>query len=170
MIIPYSKIINASVLELRAQAQVGVVSGVVIKKNDLSIYGLLLKNSFFDLFAPTKVISSLDIIEISNAAVVINDADNISDLKETVRIKEAVDKGYTGIGQLVTTKSGRRVGHVFDYCIETPSLRITNFNVKKSFSERIIPANIILKFEGRKITVKDDFEPIGVGAIDMEAA
>ncbi len=172
MIIPYSKIANAKVLALRTQTVLGEVADLVIKKNDLSLYGLILKKPSLGVFAKPKAIASLDIIEIGNGLVLVNDSESIIELVEAIRIKKALEEGFCGIEQKVVSKSGKRLGKVYDYLVESPDYRIIKFYVKGTLTERIIPSSAVIKMEGKKIIVQDDFEPVkpGVRAIEAEMA
>lgn len=156
MLIPYSKIIHAPVFELRHQQKLGVIEDIIIKKSDLSVYGLLIKT--LDFIPKTKVVSASDIAELASGAVVINEEKSLIDIKETIRLNDAVKQGCTGLKQKVVTGSGKRIGRVFDYLVSSSDLTITKFYIHSLLSEKIIASNAITKFDGKIITITDDFE------------
>jgi sporulation protein YlmC with PRC-barrel domain len=168
MVTPYSKLIGTPVFELKTQRNLGTVIDVIINKNNFSVYGLLLKGSILP-FGKTTVIAYSDILELTGSAIIVENEDAISDLKETVRLNEAYKSGYSGIGQRIVTKTGKKIGKVFDYLISSNDLTITRLYVKNLLNERIIPSSAIINIEGRKITINDSYELVDVRSTVIEA-
>lgn len=165
MLIPYSKIIGSPVVDFVGQNIIGKVSEVVIKKSDISVYGFVLESG---LFSQPKVVSSLDIVELSLEAVVVNEPESIVKLSESVRLKEAIEKKYCGIDQRVYTKSGKKFGKVLDYFVESENLSIIRFFVKNFLMERIITRDNIMEFNKRKIIVRDTDSRIPISRVATE--
>lgn len=158
-------------LEIRNQAKLGTVFDVVIKKSDLSVSGLLVKTN--KLIDRPRVVVASDILEVNPEGVVINNAGSLVSLGDVVRLSEAIHQGYHGLHQKVITRSGKRIGWVFDYLISSTDLTITKLYIQTLFYERIIPVSVITKFEGRKIIISDDFEFASLAAdiaLEAEAA
>jgi uncharacterized protein YrrD len=149
MIVPYSKIIGLDVFDLKNQLKIGRVKEIVFQKKDFKISGIILENSFFE--RNVKVISNIDIVDISPQGVVVKDSDSVSNLKESVRLAEAVKEGMRGVDQKVVTKTGKSLGRVVDLYISAETLLISKIFVKNIFSERIISSNAILEIKKRKI-------------------
>lgn len=157
MLTSYSKIVNSTVYELKTQTKLGEVLDLTIQKSDFSISGIIMKRLPFSL-GKNKVVSVSDVLEVNRGAVVVNDVNAAIDIDEAVRIKEAYYNGLSGIGQKVVTKSGKKVGNVYDYVIDAQSFKILKLYIKNLFSERIISSNSIIAVEKNKIVIKDDFE------------
>ena len=156
MILPYTKIVGLDIFDLKNQSKVGTVKDIVIQKKDFKISGIILENSVFN--RDTKVVNQADIVDISAQGVVIRDNDAVSNLKENVRIGDAIKEGMHGIGQKVVTKSGKSLGRVVDLFILSETLEIPKFYVKNIFGERIIARTAIVDIKKRKIIVKENFE------------
>jgi uncharacterized protein YrrD len=168
MIVSFSKLIGAPIFELKTQTKLGFIIDIVIKKSDVSIYGLIAKTSLAP-FSRAKTISETDILEISNDGIIVEDEKAISDMTETIRLKEAFDGGLHGVGQKVKTKSGKNIGKVFDYLIRADDLTITKIYLKNLFSERIIPTSAIVEIKGRQITINNDYDLVNVKSNCVEA-
>lgn len=168
MIIPYTKLVGVSVFELKTQTKVGYVLDLIIKKSDISIYGLVVKTSMLP-FAKMKVIAETDIVEVGNDGVIIQENDSISDFDDAVRLKEAYHHKLHGIHQHVRSKSGKNLGKVFDYLVRATDLSITKIYVKSLVSERIIPTSAITDIKGKQITVNNDYDLVDVKTSAIEA-
>jgi len=166
MLIPYTKIIGSPIYELKTSAYAGNVSEVIFDFDELKIAGLLVKkNKIFT--KKNYAISAVNIVELStnDPAVIIDNEDNLEELKELVRLNKKYQNGEFGIGQKVETKSGKYIGKVFDILFDTESLEIKKFYVKSLMSERIITVHIIISVNTKKIVIKDDFEAVKIRAV-----
>lgn len=157
MFIPYSKIIGLPVFAVKNQSLAGHIVDVVLKKTAFEPQGFIIKISPLPL-TKHKVISSTDVIELSNQGLVVDNENSISDLKDAVRLRETIEDGYIGIGQKVYTESGKRIGKVFDYLVSVPDLSINKIYVKNMISERILPVSLIRSYKKDIIIVVDDFD------------
>ena len=156
MVITYSKIVGANVVELKTQSIVGQVSDLIIQKTDLQISGMTLAKGFLD--KNEKTISASDVVDLAPAAVVVRDQESISSLNDNIRMKESYKDGYRGIYQRVETRTGKKVGIVFDYLVESKTLSITKFYVRTLLTEKIIGSSSVVELRGKVLVIKDDFE------------
>lgn len=168
MIISFSKLTGAPIFELKTQTKLGFVLDIIIKKSDISVYGLVVKTSLAP-FTRAKAISETDILEISSDGIIVEDEKAISEMTETVRLKEAWDGGLHGVGQKVKTKSGKYIGKVFDYLVRADDLCITKIYVKNIVSERIIPTSAIIEIKGKNITINNDYDLVDLKNNCVEA-
>ena len=90
-------------------------------------------------------------------------------MKDAIRIKQAIDQGLSGIGQKVVTKSGKKIGKVFDYLISVNDLSITKLYVKNMMSERIIPITAVNEIKGNIIIINDDYDMVSIPRTAVEA-
>jgi len=164
VIIKYSQVVHSPVLELKGQTRLGFAFDLVIQKSDLSIKAVMVKNGSFGL--ATRIATNTDIIELNSGSVILRDDDSLVSINEAERVREAIKDKMHGIGQKVRTKSGKSIGKVYDYTIDNATCAIQKFYVKSLLDERIISVSSVTKFEGKNITVKDDFELItAAGAV-----
>ncbi|OQA03247.1 MAG: PRC-barrel domain protein [bacterium ADurb.Bin400] len=168
MIIPYTKILGLPVVALKSQSVIGFISDIAIQKEPLGIHGFIIKQSHSPFTKP-KAITIHDVVELGNQSLLVLDNQAISELNDTLRLNQALQHGYHGIGQTVVTTSGRRLGKVTDFLISTPTLSINKFYVCSLFKERIIASSAISKINGKTITIKDDYNLIMIEpAIETE--
>jgi uncharacterized protein YrrD len=167
MILTYTKIVDQNIYELKSQHKLGKVSEIIIKKSNLSIYGVILQNDSF-LGRNVKVVNAADIVELTPNGVLVKDEDSVTSLKDNLRMKEAIDHKYFGIGQKVYTRKGKYIGKVFDFTISSDTLEITKFYTKSLLAERIIASAAIVEFNKKKIVIKNDYESVAVAAVAVE--
>jgi uncharacterized protein YrrD len=146
------------VIELKDQSRLGIVEELILQKSDFKILAMLVKT--FPILPARKVITGDDIVEIAKGAVLVQDDNSISDIKENMRIAEALRGNATGVGQKVYTKSKKYLGKVFDYTVESSACALVSIYVKHLISVRIISRAAIVDFDKDKIVVEDDFEAI----------
>lgn len=158
MIIKYSQIIHSPVMEMKNQTKLGEAVDLVIQKSDLSIKAVVVKNGLFNI--ATRIATNNDVVELNNGSVILNNDDSLVLLSDALRVKEAIHDKMFGVGQSVKTKTGKFLGRVCDYTIDNATGAIQKLFVKSLFADRVIPVSMIVKFEGKRITVKDDFEII----------
>lgn len=164
MLIRYSKIINSPIYEVRTNTFLGSVSEIIFDFDNLKIIGLIVKgNEYF--FKKGAGISATNIIELSaENAVYVDNEHALTPLEELIRIKKKYDDKNCGVGQRVETKSGKKIGKVYEILFENKSLNLKKFYVKNVFSERIITDSSIISIDNKKITIKDDYEAVRIGA------
>lgn len=166
MIVRYSQVIHSPVVEMKSQTNLGLAFDLVIQKSDLTIKAVIIKCGFFNLM--TRVATASDIVELNSGSVILNDDNSITTLAEATRIREAIHDKMYGVGQSVKTKSGKMLGRVCDYTIDNATCAIQKLYVKSLLSDRIIPVSAILDFQGKRITVKDDFEIVAEPAPEFK--
>lgn len=171
MIIPYSKIIGMSVFAVKNQSCVGIIVGVVLKKQDFAVHGFIVKTSVLP-FISNKVISATDVVDLTPEGLVVENDNIVSDLHDAVRLHQAIHDGYTGIQQKVITESGKRIGRVFDYLVSAPDLSISRIYIRSLLSERILPKAAIKSFKKGIIIIRDDYDlvPLKKSALAAEMA
>lgn len=132
-----------------------MISDVIIKDNDLGVAAFAVSFQSF-LRIKTKVVVASEILKLVKNGLILHDENAIVGIEEIPRIEKLLHKKYYGIGQKVLTKSGKNVGTVYDYLIESETLGITRFYVRHFFDDKIIPSKEIVKLEGKRLYIKDD--------------
>ena len=157
MLVNHSKLIGSPVIELKTQTNVGRVSDFVISKHELKISGIVLDRA---LFSTVNAISASDIVEMAPNIVVVHDQKAVAPLNEAIRVNDAYREGFHGLYQKAVTKSGKTIGVVFDYLIDSGTLTIAKFYVRALVREKIIAAQSVIELRGKKLVIKDDFEKV----------
>ncbi len=155
MIVSYNQIIGSSVLSVKEQKLCGKVAEVVLQKTDLKIKALILKKPYF--LMREKAVSFSDILEFDKKIVVVNDEDSITDISELISVGEALKNRLKGRGQKTYTKSGKFIGIVYDYTIDSQSGLIYNLSVKNLLSDKLISRSSIIELKGSCFIIEDDY-------------
>ena len=168
MITRYSQVLNSPVITLDEQVNLGVVSDIVLNKTDFTIKAFLVHT--MPIIPIRKLVSFSDVVEIASNAVLVQSDDALSEMKDSVRVKEAVKDKAHGIGQRVYTKSRKFIGVVYDYTIHSETGKIMKLYIKTFLSDRIIGTETIYKVERKRIIIEDEFETISSKITEMETA
>ena len=168
MIVSYSQIIGSNILCIDEQAALGKVADIVLQKSDMKIKALLLHSAFF--FVPPKVVIFDDITDFDRKAVIVQKEDDIVPINELVSVKQTLKAKMHGVRQRVYTKSGKYLGTVYDYTIDSASGLIYSIYVKHLLSDRILPRTVIRELNQKGYIVDDDYELISSSAPVPESA
>lgn len=168
MILSYSQIVGSDVLAIEDQASIGRVADLVLQKSDMKVKALLLHSRFF--FVAPQAITFDDIVDFDTRAVIIQGEEDAVPLKELVSIQQALKAKMNGVKQKVYTKSGKFIGTVYDYTIESGSGLVYTLFVKHLVSDRIIPRSVICELSSKGYIIDDDFELVKSSVTVAEAA
>ncbi len=158
---------NLPVFELDNQTRVAELSDFFVDEEEIKVEAVIVKTT--GIFHQQKFISAKEIVDLSKAALIVQNAESLVDPKEIVRLQKKMKKRAKIIGEKVFSKKGEFLGTVYDYVIENVSLTISRIYLKKLFDQRIIHSSAIVKIEQHKITVKDNFEMVKPEPIPMGA-
>jgi uncharacterized protein YrrD len=152
---------------MRGYQKLGRVLDIVIQKSDLSVKAVIMREGAF-FFDEKKAISVSDIQEFTSGSVLVVDDNSPVPIKESIRVFEAIKDRMFGVGQIVRTKSGKLIGKVYDYTFHNETGAIEKFYVKSIFNDRIISRDAVVKLEGKRMTIEDDFEVIKTPAMELD--
>jgi len=154
-----SGIIGSEILALEANLKIGEVSDFIIEPESGKIVALLLKKR---LFAPPKIVSPQDIIDIVENSILVRSQEDATSLEEVVRAKEILAGGITFLGTRVETESGTHIGKVRDFIFDYPNFVVLKLYVQTNLlrelfqNELIIPTEKIVQVTKKAIIVSDD--------------
>lgn len=159
---------NTDVLSLRTGGPIAVANKAIIDPNNLKVEGWHVTDKFdkTDL-----ILVSTDVREIIDKGIVINDHEVLSSADDLVRLKSVLEIDFTLMGKVVATDSGKKLGKVVDFAIETSGLIIKKLYVAqplvKNFSGGTlsIDRNQIVEITNQRIIVEEPTEKAKVQAI-----
>lgn len=160
MLFLFSKLVGLPVIELESQLKLATTSDVVIDPKDGRFLGFIIKVG--SLFPKEQLVATKDIVQLLPTAVLVDNADRISDIDDVIRVRELYKKHFGILNKGVRTKSGKFLGKVDDFLISDEAQMLAKIYVKHLLVDRIIPYSAIVKIDEKKITVKDDFEALSV--------
>jgi len=167
MLVEFSKLRGLPIFELENQTKIGELVDFFVDEENIKVEAIIAKAT--GLFHHQKYISAKEIVEVSKAAIILQNEESMADPNEMVRLQKKVKKRARIVGEKVYTKKGEFLGTVYDYVIENSSLSLTRIYLKKLFDQRIIHTSAIVKIEQHKITVKDNFAMVKPEVVPMGA-
>lgn len=161
MILSYLKVIGNPIVDLRSQLKLGKISDIVLDNENFKVAAFAIHEG--GIFSKNfKVVLGEEVVQILKDGLIINDESEIISVNDVARIEALVNKKSYGINQEVVTKSGKKIGKVYDFFVDSATLSITKFCVKNIFSDRLISPRLIKEFDGRTITINDEYESIAL--------
>lgn len=156
------------VLSLRTGAPVGQTAGVIIDPNNLMVEGWYVSARPSD---QKLVLLKNEVRDIAAQGILINDFDDLSHPDDLVRLKPIMKINFQLLDKLVTTESGKRVGKVSDYAVETEAMMIKKIYVAQSIIKNfsggslVIDRNQITEISDKRIVVEDPTETTQAPAV-----
>jgi len=159
---------DVRVLSLRTGTSVGKTTRIIINPNNLKIEGWFVADHFN---GKELVLVSQEVREISEDGIIINDYEVLSAQSDLIRLKDTIKINFKLIDKPVTTESGKRLGKVSDYAVESDSLLIKKIyvaqNIIKNFSggSLSIDRTQILEITDRRIIIEEPVDKAKVQAV-----
>ena len=161
MLIYSQKLIGAPVLSIRAGGPVTRVSSLIVDPNSLKIIGLFCQGGL----APrsgANILPVTSIREYSSLGLVINDAEDLVDSEEVVRIGEVLKLNFALPGLKVETKKGTKLGKIVEFTLNPDDFLVQQLIVHRPTlkalidPELTIPRKEIIEVTDYKIIIKDE--------------
>lgn len=155
----YSNIVGTLVFEDDTPRPVAMIKDLVMDPDRGTLIAFVLNQNKELVISPMDVISLKQVMKI-------NDADNIVEAAEILRVREVLKSHRPIYGAKVFTKSGEALGKVFDFSIDAKTYDLNKIFVAKNilglfrYDSLIIPAKSIIEVKPYKIIVKDGREAI----------
>ncbi len=154
----YSNIVGTLVFEDDSPRPVAIVKDLVMDPDKGALIAFVLNQNKQLVVSPMDVISFKQVMKINNA-------DNVVEASEILRVSEVLKSERPIYGAKVFTKSGEYLGKVFDFSIDAKTYDLNKIFVAKDilglfrYNSLIIAAKNIIEVKPYKITVKDNKEP-----------
>jgi uncharacterized protein YrrD len=164
MFIEARKIIKLPVAADDVISKVGEVEQIIVDPETGHLVGFLISTGGF--FSTKKALSVTDIIEWDPNGLITKSIENLVDPSEIIRIKNVVDKGIFLIGMKAQTESGKNLGQIDNFLIDTATEQVVKYYLHDLLgNSRIIPADKVVKID-KVIVFKEDIDmPQGVAGV-----
>lgn len=124
-----NSIIDVPILSLRTGSPIATATKVIMNPNNLKIEGWFAADR---LEGSELVLVAGEVRDVLDRGIVVNDHEVLSPAEDLVRLKETIEIGFELIGKAVTTESGKRLGKVADFAVETEALIVKKIYVGQS--------------------------------------
>ena len=156
-----ASVTNLPVVSLRAGTKIATAADMIINPNNLKVEGWHVTDRFNK---KNLVMLSSEIREIATQGFLVNDHESLSPAEELIRLKPVLEIGFELIGKAVTTESGKRVGKVSDFAIETEAFIVKKIYVARSLLKDFSGGNVsidrtqIIEITDKRIIVEEPTE------------
>jgi uncharacterized protein YrrD len=153
-----NSMIDVPVVSLRTGSVVGNATRIIINPNNLKIEGWHVVDKFDNR---DLILVANEAREVLESGIAINDHENLSPAGELIRLKNILEINFELIGKVVTTESGKRLGKVSDFAIDTESLIIKKVYASQSLIKNFtggtlnIDRSQIVEITDKRIIVDD---------------
>jgi len=158
MLVLKERIINLPIMSLQTSAEIARTEQPIIDPRQLKVVAFYCQGPQLD--AHPAVLHVDDIREISNLGYIVDSAEVIMSPDGLVRLQQVIGFNFILEGKQVVEESGRKVGKVSNYTVNTRSFYITQLHVQPSLwqawatAEILIGRTQIIEINDTKIIVK----------------
>jgi len=161
------------VVSLRTGGKIATTEEFVVDPHNLKVEGWYCKDTYSK---ETLVLLATEVREIVPQGLAVNDHTSLTEVNELIRLKEILELKFSVLGKLVITESGRKLGKVSDFAIDSDSFFVVKLYVAQPIyknlagGQLIIDRSQIVEITDKKITVKDTTEPLNASARNLAPA
>lgn len=156
-----ASVTDLPVVSLRAGTKIATAADMIINPNNLKVEGWHVTDRFDK---KELILVSAEIRDLTPQGIIVNDHESLSPTEDLVRLKPVLEIGFELIGKTVTTESGKRVGKVSDFAIETEAFIVKKIYVARSLLKDFSGGNVsidrtqIIEITDKRIIVEEPTE------------
>jgi uncharacterized protein YrrD len=160
MLYEAKSLLNLPIINLDSGKTLAWLSDIIIDPENGKVLGLVATLGFW--VKTKKAVAFSDIYEFGPEAILVRDDESLINISNIVRIKKIIDQKIFILGSKVVTKSGKRLGRVKNFVVNTDLGILVKIYVEslwgKSFIKGtlVIPAARIISIERKKIIISDE--------------
>lgn len=150
---------NVPIMSLQTGAQIAQTGEFVLDPRQLKVVAFYCEGPRLDV--NPAILNVTDIREIGNLGVIVDSADVLMSPEDLVRLKEVLDYHFKLDGKQVVTESGKKLGSVATFTLDSTTLYVVKLHVRPSIwqslttAEFIIDRQQIVQVTDNEVTVKD---------------
>ncbi len=157
---------NVPVLSLRTGRPIATANKIIFNPNNLKIEGWKVTDSHDN---SQLMLVSGDVREVIDKGIVVNDHEVLSPESDLVRLQPIIELQFELLGKIVVTESGKKLGKITDFAVETQSLFVKKIYASQSIVKNFAGGTLsidrtqIVEITNKKIIVDDSAQPIKGG-------
>ena len=167
MLVVGSKLLGYPVLSLHVGGEIARIADPIIDPEGLKIIGYTLSGALIrDEVGNILDMNSLR--EFANQGMIVDSIDEFTKREDVVRLDKVMSLNFKLIGLKVVTKSGKKLGKVADYTLDTDSFMIYQIIVQRPALKSLLDPELtinrsqIVEVDDYKIIVKNEEEKVSV--------
>lgn len=177
MLLTGSKMIGMPVLSLHVGGAIAKTTHAIIDPENLGVVayeldGPIIKND------PEvgDILDVKDIRDLSNDGIIVDSADRFTTRDEVIKFDKIMKLHFNLVGLKVVTQSGKKVGKISDYTLDSESMIIYQLIVQRPFVSSLIDPTLtinrsqIIEIDDFKVTIRHDKAQIKIKEDKKKAA
>jgi uncharacterized protein YrrD len=158
MLLQSQQLLNSDVLSLHTGRVIASTYGLIINPDKLEVVGFYCESGGNK---DPDILLTQDVRDIAPGKLLVNSHEAVAPASELIRLKDLLDLKFTILDKQVKTESGKRLGKVEEYVVETNSFMIQKLYVKQSILKNltanslVIDRQQIIEVSNSAITVTD---------------
>jgi sporulation protein YlmC with PRC-barrel domain len=174
MLVHASELENFPVLSLQVGGEIARCKQAIIDPGELSVTAYTLNVFSIDEDIGGNILSVEDVREFSPNGLIIDSGSRFVSRSDVVKLDKIMGLGFNLINLKVVSESGKKIGKIKDYTIDTKTFMIYQIIVDrpvlKSFidPELTINRSQISEIDDYKVVVKNDTEKISINNEEEE--
>jgi sporulation protein YlmC with PRC-barrel domain len=142
MLVLKERIVGVPVMSLQTGTQVAHTQSPIIDPRYLNIYAFYCDGPQLD--SSPAVLHVEDVREVSSLGFIVDSADVLMSPDDLVRLKEVIGFNFELVGKLVVDDTGRKLGRVKNYTVDTAGFGVTQLSVAPSFWQAMGVAEVLI--------------------------
>lgn len=119
-----------SVMSLQTGGALGKTAEPIIDPANLVIVAYKISGPLID--RPAHYIRIIDVRELSDIGMIVDSADELVVEGDVIKLDEIIELGFRLEGSAVMDETGKKLGKVIDYTLDTSSFMIEQLTIKRS--------------------------------------
>ncbi|HSE29231.1 MAG TPA: PRC-barrel domain-containing protein [Candidatus Saccharimonadales bacterium] len=158
MLLLNDKILTMPVVSLQTGRKLATLAKAIVDPRQLHVIAYYCEGPNLDI--DPAVLHTDDIREVSSMGMIVDSAEDIMSPEDLVRLQQIIDFDFNLVGMKVIDDSGKKIGKVSSYSIETNTFFIIKIHVQPGFfqalhtTEHIIDRSQIIEINDNAIVVK----------------
>ncbi len=152
-----SEFIGRAVYSVHSADQIGIIKSLLVRESDLKVELIVvvtLSSTQGSYLLPS------DIRFENSKKIIINSHHDLSEAEDLLRYKQSIQKPFLLLGCKVVTQTGKKLGKVRDYSLDTQHFFINKIHVSNLWGtlisdKLIIARSDIVDVDRAKVTVRD---------------
>jgi len=158
MLVLRDRVIDTPIMSLQTGGMIAHTEKAIIDPRSLAVVAFYCAGPMLDV--DPAILHTSDIRETGPMGFIVDNSDKIMSPEDLVRLQEVIDLNFQLDNKPVIDDTGRKVGHVVDYAVDTDSFLIIKLHVRPGLlqafqiAEVIIDRQQIVKVSDKHIVVK----------------
>mgnify|MGYP006202532413 CR=1 FL=1 len=131
MLLIGSRLIGAQVMSLQTGSALAQTVEAIIDPAVLAVVAYRLEGAMLE--RGTYYVRIDDVRELSDIGMIIDSADELVASGDVIKLDDIIELGFKLVGMLVMDETGKKLGKVIDYNLDTTSFKVEQLTVRRPF-------------------------------------